>query len=73
MESIQHGVPILGIPLYGTNFQNLMKMQNKGLGTILDKSVITETTLYSAIKTILENPKFERTAQEVNPILQYQN
>jgi glucuronosyltransferase len=65
MEAVQHGVPILGIPLYGTNFQNLMKVQNKGLGQILDKNDITETALFSSIRNILENPKFERTAQEV--------
>lgn len=65
MEAVQHGVPILGIPLYGTNFQNLMKVQNNGLGRILDKNAISETALFSAIRNILENPKFERAAQEV--------
>jgi len=27
MEAVIHGVPILGIPLYGSNRQNLMKVQ----------------------------------------------
>lgn len=66
MEAVKHGVPILGIPLYGNNYQNLAKVQQKGLGLLIDKSTITETILHSSIRQILENPKFERTAQEVS-------
>ncbi|KAI6221738.1 Glucuronosyltransferase [Aphelenchoides besseyi] len=64
IESLSYGVPILGVPLYGVNYQNLLKVQQKGLGVALDKTTITETSLYTAIRHVLETPKFERQAQE---------
>lgn len=57
MEALVHAVPIVGIPLYGTNHQNLAKIKNKGLGVVLQKSQLTEKNLYSAIKEVLDNPK----------------
>ncbi|KAI6184932.1 Glucuronosyltransferase [Aphelenchoides bicaudatus] len=65
MEAVQYGVPMLGIPLYGNNYQTLTKMQQKGLGVTLDKNSITETTLYAAIRQVVDNPKYERNAQEI--------
>jgi UDP:flavonoid glycosyltransferase YjiC (YdhE family) len=57
MEALVHGVPIVGIPLYGTNFHNLAKVKNNGLGVIVQKNLLTEKTLYSAMKEVLDNPK----------------
>ena len=57
MEAVAHGVPMVGIPLYGVNYANLQKVQNKGLGVIVEKSYLTETTLFSAINEVLTNKR----------------
>lgn len=57
MEALSHGVPIVGIPLYGVNRHNLGKVQNKGLGVVLQKDQLTEAALVKAIKTVLESSK----------------
>lgn len=58
IEAMSYGVPILGIPLYGTNYENLLKVQKKGFGLILNKMLLTESSLTKAIKEILNNKKY---------------
>lgn len=57
MEALVHGVPIVGLPLYGVNHHNLLKVKNKGLGVLVQKNQLTEKTLYNALKEVLDNPK----------------
>ena len=59
MEAMAHGVPIVGIPLYGQNRHNLRKVVNKGFGLIVEKAQLSENSLYKAIKEVLENGKLE--------------
>ncbi|KAH7723187.1 UGT-57 protein [Aphelenchoides avenae] len=66
MEAVAHGVPMVGIPLYGFNYQNLLKVQAKGLGRILAKSDLTEKSLATAMKDVLENPKYAATARDLS-------
>lgn len=58
IEAMFHGVPILGIPLYGTNYENLAKVQQKGFGLILDKMLLSEKSLTQSMKKILNNQRF---------------
>ncbi|RCN51505.1 hypothetical protein ANCCAN_02456 [Ancylostoma caninum] len=81
MEAVAHGVPVVGIPLYGSNRHNLRKVVNKvctlletdiclhslmansypniaqGLGTIVSKEELTEETLLTAMKAVLQGTK----------------
>ncbi|CEF59963.1 UDP-glucuronosyl/UDP-glucosyltransferase family-containing protein [Strongyloides ratti] len=66
MESIFHGVPMIGIPLYGVNRQNLYKMKNKGLGLVIEKADVTEKYLMKCIKNVLENNKYSLTVKDMS-------
>lgn len=66
MESLSYGVPVLGMPLYGVNYQNMVKVQQKGLGEIVNKDGLTEEVLLKNIKKLLENPLYKKTAEEVS-------
>ncbi|KAE9547913.1 hypothetical protein FO519_008872 [Halicephalobus sp. NKZ332] len=66
MEAVAHGVPMVGIPLYGVNYANLMKVQNKGLGLVVQKNMLTENNLLGAIKEVLENKRFETFAKDAS-------
>ncbi|TMS36656.1 hypothetical protein L596_003766 [Steinernema carpocapsae] len=57
MEALAHGVPVLGIPLYGSNRQNLQKVASKGLGLLVEKSQLSEKNLFHTMKKVLETPK----------------
>ena len=57
MEAIYHGIPVLGIPLYAPNYNNLRKAEAKGFAKILDKNAITPESLHAAMREVLDNPK----------------
>lgn len=57
MEAIVHGVPIVGIALFGTDRYNLAKIQNKNLGLFLEITQLTENRLYQLVIEALQNPR----------------
>lgn len=66
MEAVAHGVPVVGVPLYGNNRHSLNKVAAKGLGVIVEKEDLNEISLYSAIKKVLESSKYKNTAKEMS-------
>ncbi|KAF1748221.1 hypothetical protein GCK72_024688 [Caenorhabditis remanei] len=66
MEAVAHGVPIVGVPLYGSNRYNLQKVSNKGLGVVIEKDDLNEISLYGAMKKVLESAKYKNTAKEMS-------
>uniref|UniRef100_A0A7E4VPX1 glucuronosyltransferase n=1 Tax=Panagrellus redivivus TaxID=6233 RepID=A0A7E4VPX1_PANRE len=66
MEAIAHGVPIVGVPLYGVNHANMVKVQNKGFGVIVNKAVLSESTLFAAMKEVLDNKRFETATKDAS-------
>ncbi|KIH66772.1 UDP-glucoronosyl and UDP-glucosyl transferase [Ancylostoma duodenale] len=66
MEAVAHGVPVIGIPLYGSNRHNLRKVVNKGLGKVVSKEELTEETLLSAMKAVLQGTKYSTVAKEMS-------
>jgi hypothetical protein len=73
MEAIAHGIPMVGIPLYGVNYANLLKVQNKGLGLIVEKEHLNEGTLYSAINEVLTNKRFQTSAKDASKEFQHRD
>ncbi|CAI2357372.1 unnamed protein product [Caenorhabditis sp. 36 PRJEB53466] len=66
MEAVAHGVPIVGVPLYGSNRHNLRKVADKGLGVVLEKDDLNEISFYSAMKKVLDSSKYKNTAKEMS-------
>ncbi|EGT52956.1 hypothetical protein CAEBREN_05802 [Caenorhabditis brenneri] len=66
MEAVAHGIPIVGVPLYGSNRYNLQKVANKGLGIVIEKDDLNEISLYGAMKKVLESAKYKNTAKEMS-------
>lgn len=58
-EAFYFGIPIVGIPLFGDQPTNLMKIANKNLGITLGalKNVTLETLSY-ALNTVLKNDSY---------------
>ncbi|VDN26609.1 unnamed protein product [Gongylonema pulchrum] len=71
LEALTHGVPIVGIPLFGANKHNLNKVVHKGFGVLVEKHQLTEETLFSAIKEILNNPWYEKRAKSIKKLWQH--
>ncbi|PIO58708.1 hypothetical protein TELCIR_19852 [Teladorsagia circumcincta] len=57
MEAVAHGVPMVGIPLYGSNRHNLKKVVKKRLGLMVSKKELREDRLLSVMKSVLQGSK----------------
>ena len=66
MEAALYGVPVLGIPLYGSNYANLRKAEHRGMARILDKDHITEQSVYEALTDVLERKSFRQAAVKIS-------
>lgn len=55
-EAVYHGVPILGIPIFGDQKMNVARMVKHGIGYGLHYKDINERSYSGAIQTILESP-----------------
>lgn len=65
-EAIYHGVPIIGIPIYGDQFNNLLQIQHAGLGKLLQFHDINEHTLQEMLNEVLTNDTFKLKAKEMS-------
>ncbi|XP_045478605.1 UDP-glycosyltransferase UGT5-like isoform X2 [Harmonia axyridis] len=63
IESIYHGVPILGIPFYGDQLMNMHEAQVAGYAKILHPQDITEDLFRHTLKEMLNNPKYQQIAK----------
>ncbi|CAK1556340.1 unnamed protein product [Leptosia nina] len=64
-EAIYHGVPVISVPIYGDQLNNVLTLENLGVGKLLSYHNITETNLYSLISEMLTNPSYMKKAKEV--------
>lgn len=56
-EAVYHGVPIIGIPIYGDQELNVARAVQSGIGLKLNFHNLTEETILWTIECILMNSK----------------
>lgn len=57
METIDAGVPIIGFPVFGDQFQNLRTSQENGFGIMSNIFTLTEEMFNRDLKTLLTDRK----------------
>lgn len=58
VESQYHGVPMVGIPLFGDQRANIANVVESGFGLKVDYSTLDEETFSAAVHEVLNNKKF---------------
>ncbi|ERE90395.1 UDP-glucuronosyltransferase 2B31-like protein [Cricetulus griseus] len=67
-EAIYHGVPVVGIPLFTDQFDNVVHMKTKGAGMRLDFLTMSSTDLFNAVKTVTTDPSYKENAMRLSRI-----
>uniref|UniRef100_A0A1Y1MYZ1 UDP-glucuronosyltransferase n=1 Tax=Photinus pyralis TaxID=7054 RepID=A0A1Y1MYZ1_PHOPY len=62
IETIYHGVPIVGIPIFGDQEMNMAVVEADGYGKLLRFSALTEETFRKALTEVLNNDKYKENA-----------
>ncbi|XP_063702026.1 UDP-glycosyltransferase UGT5-like [Culicoides brevitarsis] len=64
-EANYHGIPIIGIPVFGDQDLNMARAQNMGYGVSVKYKNLTEASLTWALTEILNNKKYKENAREI--------
>ncbi|KAJ7327024.1 hypothetical protein JRQ81_016783 [Phrynocephalus forsythii] len=67
-ETMYHGVPVVGMPLFGDHYDTMTRVQAKGMGILLNWKTITEDELYDALVKVINDPSYRRQAQKLSEI-----
>ncbi|XP_037294317.1 UDP-glycosyltransferase UGT5 isoform X2 [Manduca sexta] len=65
-EAIFYGVPIIGVPIYSDQYNNLLQVEQHGFGRILEYKNIDEMSLQILLDDILNNESYSIKAKEVS-------
>nr|XP_023410877.1 UDP-glucuronosyltransferase 2B31-like isoform X4 [Loxodonta africana] len=67
-EAIYHGIPMVGIPLFADQPDNIVRMKAKGAAVSLDMNTMTSTDLLNALKTVINDPSYKENAMRLSAI-----
>ncbi|XP_062898307.1 2-hydroxyacylsphingosine 1-beta-galactosyltransferase isoform X2 [Mobula hypostoma] len=67
-EAMYHGVPVVGIPLFGDHYDTMTRVHAKGMGISLNWKTMTEDDLYNAMVTIITDPRYKQRAEQLSQI-----
>lgn len=57
-EAIHHGVPLVGIPFLGDQWDNVNKMISFGIGKGLDVNKITLDIVRNAVSNLIDDTRY---------------
>jgi glucuronosyltransferase len=58
-EAAYHGVPLIGFPLFADQFDNLVRVQERGYGVIMDRDTFSPEVLAESVQHVLTTPSFD--------------
>nr|XP_010592475.1 UDP-glucuronosyltransferase 2B4-like isoform X5 [Loxodonta africana] len=67
-EAIYHGIPMVGIPLFADQPDNIAHMKVKGAAVSLDMDTMTSIDLLNALKTVIYDPFYKENAMRLSAI-----
>lgn len=67
-EAMYHGVPVVGVPLFGDHYDTMTRVAAKGMGIMLHWKSMTEDDLYSALTTVIKDSKYREQARLLSTI-----
>ncbi|XP_062067694.1 UDP-glucuronosyltransferase 3A2 [Lepus europaeus] len=68
MEAIQHGVPMVGIPLFGDQPENIVRVEAKKLGVSIQLHNLKAETLALTMKKVIEDKRYKAAAMSASVV-----
>ncbi|CAG00435.1 unnamed protein product, partial [Tetraodon nigroviridis] len=65
-EAIYHGVPVLGIPLFFDQYDNLLRLQERGAGKIIRLNEINSQSFEQGLNEVLHKDSYRENMQRLS-------
>ncbi|KAK1174543.1 UDP-glucuronosyltransferase 2A1-like isoform X4 [Acipenser oxyrinchus oxyrinchus] len=67
-EAIYHGIPMIGIPLFGDQPDNMVHMEVKGAAVVLNVNQMKTQDLVDALNNVIQNKTYKENAMRLSRI-----
>ncbi|XP_059015973.1 UDP-glucuronosyltransferase 2A1 isoform X5 [Mustela nigripes] len=67
-EAIYHGIPMVGVPMFADQPDNIAHMKAKGAAVEVDISTMTSEDLLNALRTVINEPSYKENATRLSRI-----
>ncbi|XP_036889533.1 UDP-glucuronosyltransferase 2B31-like, partial [Sturnira hondurensis] len=67
-EAIYHGIPMVGLPLFADQPDNIAHMKVKGAAVRLDINTMSSADFLNALKTVINDPLYKENAMKLSRI-----
>ncbi|XP_019488775.1 PREDICTED: UDP-glucuronosyltransferase 2A3-like [Hipposideros armiger] len=67
-EAIYHGVPMVGVPIFGDQHDNIAHMKAKGAAVELNMNTMTSADMLSALRTVINDPSYKENIMKLSRI-----
>ncbi|XP_017357157.1 UDP-glucuronosyltransferase 2A1 isoform X4 [Cebus imitator] len=67
-EAIYHGVPMVGVPMFADQPDNIAHMKAKGAAVEVNINTMTSVDLLSALRTVINEPSYKENAMRLSRI-----
>lgn len=67
-EAMYHGVPVVGVPLFGDHYDTMTRVAAKGMGIMLHWKYMSEDDLYTALSSVITDSSYRKQARLLSTI-----
>ncbi|KAJ3614796.1 hypothetical protein NHX12_018366 [Muraenolepis orangiensis] len=67
-EAMYHGVPVVGVPLFGDHYDTMTRVAAKGMGVMLHWKSMTEDELHTALTSVITDSRYRQKARLLSTI-----
>ncbi|XP_062905720.1 UDP-glucuronosyltransferase 3A1-like [Mobula hypostoma] len=67
-QAVYHGVPVIGIPLFGDQFDNMVRVEAKGLGLTVHVTQVQADHLSHTMATVIKDKRYKASAETLSRI-----
>ncbi|XP_077986674.1 2-hydroxyacylsphingosine 1-beta-galactosyltransferase-like [Glandiceps talaboti] len=68
-EIIHHAVPMVGVPLFHDQHENVQAVAKHGMAIVLQMKTLTAEELYEAVSTVIKDPSYKENAMRLSRIV----
>ncbi|XP_031424635.2 UDP-glucuronosyltransferase 2B13-like, partial [Clupea harengus] len=65
-EAMYHGVPVLGIPLFFDQYDNLFRLKERGAAKLFSIAAINKNTFLQGLQEVLHEPSYRENMQRLS-------